>query len=139
MHVFAESFVLYIKEKYEDILSFRSVFVSLSGNLGAGKTTFSKEIAQILKVEESVTSPTFVIQKTYITKDAEIKKIVHIDAYRLESDRELEALQFKNTVEQMNTVVLLEWPEKVPEISKNADISLVFKVVNQESREIVVL
>ncbi len=139
MHVFAESFVLYVQEKYKDILSSRAVFVSLSGNLGAGKTTFTKEIAQILQVEESVTSPTFVIQKTYVTKNSEIKRIVHMDAYRLEADKELEALQFKKTVEQMNTMVLLEWPEKVPEISKNADISLVFEVVDQSSRKITVL
>ncbi|MBU3668759.1 MAG: tRNA (adenosine(37)-N6)-threonylcarbamoyltransferase complex ATPase subunit type 1 TsaE [Candidatus Taylorbacteria bacterium] len=139
MHAFAESFVLYVQEKYKDILSSRAVFVSLSGNLGAGKTTFSKEIAQVLRVEESVTSPTFVIQKTYVTKNSEIKRIVHIDAYRLEADRELEALQFKKTVEQMNTMVLLEWPEKVPEISKNADISLVFEVVDQNLRKITVL
>ncbi|MCX6753845.1 MAG: tRNA (adenosine(37)-N6)-threonylcarbamoyltransferase complex ATPase subunit type 1 TsaE, partial [Candidatus Nomurabacteria bacterium] len=67
--------------------------ISLSGDLGAGKTTITKEIAKQLGIKENVVSPTFVIMKIYKLKSSSkhyfnFKKLIHIDAYRIEDAKE---------------------------------------------------
>ena len=91
----------------------------LSGHLGAGKTAFVKRIAAELGIREVVTSPTFVIMKIYETggsdagAKAAFKRLIHIDAYRLERREELEALRFEDVVSDKNNLVMIEWPENV--------------------------
>jgi tRNA threonylcarbamoyl adenosine modification protein YjeE len=87
--------------------------VGLSGHLGAGKTAFVKAVAAELGINEPVTSPTFVIMKLYETKSKQWKRLVHIDAYRLESARELEALNFEELVADQNNLIMVEWPENI--------------------------
>src|ERR1700739_2778621 len=76
----------------------RATVVTLSGDLGAGKTTFVQAAANALGIEENVTSPTFVIEKIYqLPKKSDVrhrffKRLVHVDAYRLEGPAELEKL-----------------------------------------------
>jgi len=92
----------------------RATLVTLSGELGAGKTAFSQAIASALGVEEHVTSPTFVLEKVYeLPPEAAFKKLVHIDAYRLGAGAELGALGFSSLLEDGGNLVLLEWPERV--------------------------
>src|SRR5689334_7666432 len=62
-----------------------ATLVTLTGELGAGKTSFTQGVARALGIEESVTSPTFVLEKVYELADHGFKRLVHIDAYRLES------------------------------------------------------
>lgn len=97
----------------------------LRGDLGAGKTSFVQELAQELGVTERVTSPTFVIQKEYRTRDADFSRLVHIDAYRLESFSDLELLGWENYSKDPSTIIAIEWPEKVEgqEIINGVDIS----------------
>lgn len=72
-----------------------ATLVTLSGELGAGKTAFTKAIARSLGVEEIVNSPTFVLEKIYLLPDGQpFKRLVHIDAYRLEKDADLAPLGF---------------------------------------------
>jgi len=73
-----------------------ALVVCLSGDLGSGKTAFTKAVAAALGINEMVTSPTYVIEKIYqIAKFGDRisrwGRLIHIDAYRLESARELEA------------------------------------------------
>lgn len=63
--------------------------VGLSGDLGAGKTAFTKCIAKSLGVEDTVTSPTFVIEKIYELQNQKFTHLIHIDAYRLDKSDEL--------------------------------------------------
>lgn len=102
-----------VSDKYED--REEAFVVGLSGHLGAGKTAFVKMAAKILGIKEEVTSPTFVIMKIYETdgKPFVWKRLVHIDAYRLEKGEELEALGFEKIVEDKNNLVMIEWPENV--------------------------
>ena len=90
-----------------------ATLVTLSGELGAGKTAFTKAVAQALDIEETVTSPTFVLEKIYSLQHAAFARLIHIDAYRLESGSELTPLGFGEVLQDPTNLILLEWPEKV--------------------------
>lgn len=91
-----------------------AVLVTLSGELGAGKTAFTKAVARSLGVEEVVSSPTFVLEKIYILPEgAPFARLIHIDAYRLEKGADLAPLGFDELMKDPGNLVMLEWPEKV--------------------------
>ncbi|HVY36062.1 MAG TPA: tRNA (adenosine(37)-N6)-threonylcarbamoyltransferase complex ATPase subunit type 1 TsaE [Candidatus Paceibacterota bacterium] len=91
----------------------RATVVGLSGDLGAGKTTLTKAIGKTVGVEETIQSPTFVIGKFYDTNDDRFKKMVHIDAYRIESENELTPLGWDNILQSPQTLIIIEWPERI--------------------------
>jgi tRNA threonylcarbamoyladenosine biosynthesis protein TsaE len=92
----------------------RATVVTLSGDLGAGKTALVQAIAKELGVREQVTSPTFIIQRAHtLPGDRGFKRLIHIDAYRLLSAEELEKLGWSEMVADPSNLILLEWPEKV--------------------------
>ena len=83
--------------------------ILLQGDLGAGKTTFVKGIAQGLKVNaKAVVSPTFVLMNYYAGK----LPIYHFDLYRLENPKELNTVQFDEFFYGAG-VSLIEWPERL--------------------------
>lgn len=86
--------------------------LALQGDLGAGKTTLTKQLAKLLGVAETVVSPTFVIAKFYETTNG-FDQMVHIDAYRIESLDELGPLGWEALLQQPKTLVVVEWPEKI--------------------------
>ena len=97
--------------------------IALIGNLGAGKTTFTQFIAKELGVKDIVNSPTFNIMKIYDIKKSNIKQLIHIDAYRLNSQEELEGLGVNEYFESKNTITIIEWADKVKNIlPKNTTI-----------------
>lgn len=94
----------------------RATLITLSGELGAGKTAFTKAIAEALGVGEPVTSPTFVLLKGYLLpEDAPFTHLLHIDAYRLKGGDELGALGFEEAMRTPQNLIILEWPECVRE------------------------
>lgn len=97
-------------------LESEALVVGLYGNLGAGKTAFTQAVAKELGIEEPVTSPTFVIEKIYETEHPIFKRLIHVDAYRLEKGKELQALDFEKLVENRNNLIVIEWPENVKDI-----------------------
>lgn len=90
-----------------------ATLITLSGELGAGKTSFVQGIAGALGVPGPVTSPTFVLEKIYPLRGSVFSKLIHIDAYRLTSGDELRALGFDELMGDVQNLILLEWPEKV--------------------------
>ncbi len=82
--------------------------LALHGDMGVGKTTFVQGLARGLGVKEQVTSPTFAIYSVYAGTRA---KLVHLDAYRLESERQLEDLLLEEFLTRP-WVLAVEWPEK---------------------------
>lgn len=90
-----------------------ATLVTLSGNLGAGKTAFTKTVARELGVREIVTSPTFVLEKIYPLSGQAFSNLIHIDAYRLEGGAELAPLNLDQLLLDPTSLIFLEWPEKV--------------------------
>lgn len=89
--------------------------LALQGNLGAGKTTFTQFLAKEIGVKEQITSPTFVLMKLYVLPKPVngIEQICHVDAYRLESADELQAIGVQEYIGTANTLSIIEWPERV--------------------------
>lgn len=115
-----------------------ALLVELSGNLGAGKTTFTQHLARELKIEEKITSPTFVLMKKYPINFGQFKTLVHIDAYRVESSDEISILNFPELLSNPENLILLEWPEKIADILPEKKITITLEVVDDE-REINIL
>ncbi len=91
----------------------QATLITLSGELGAGKTSFTQGVATALGITEPVTSPTFVLEKVYELTGQPFARLVHIDAYRLDGGRALAALGFDELMRDPTNLVLLEWPEQV--------------------------
>ena len=101
-----------------------------SGNLGAGKTTFTKELLKQLGHEGNVISPTFVLRRDY--KAGNIN-IIHIDAYRLEKPEHIYQVIPKKELEDKKNFIIVEWPE----LSENIfDAIYLFEHVDEDTRKI---
>lgn len=102
--------------------------VALSGELGAGKTTFAQYVARELGVGETVTSPTFVIEKIYALEGQQFIHLIHIDAYRLKGAEELSVLGWEAVLSESGNLVLIEWPERVPELIPDNAVRIRFDI-----------
>ncbi|MFA6278751.1 MAG: tRNA (adenosine(37)-N6)-threonylcarbamoyltransferase complex ATPase subunit type 1 TsaE [Candidatus Paceibacterota bacterium] len=115
-----------------------ATLVTLSGDLGAGKTAFTKAVARTLGVDEMVTSPTFVLEKIYKLGHpmSKFKRLVHIDAYRLEAGNDLAPLGFDELMQDAGNLILLEWPEKVADALPTPAVRISLAVLPNDSRMI---
>jgi tRNA threonylcarbamoyladenosine biosynthesis protein TsaE len=111
-----------------------ATLVTLRGELGAGKTAFTKAVARALGVEEVVTSPTFVLEKIYLLEGQSFKRLIHIDAYRLEKGNDLAPLGFDRLMQDAENLILLEWPEKVADVLPVPTMKISFTVQDDDSR-----
>lgn len=100
--------------------------VALKGNLGSGKTTFAQFVGEALGVRDPIQSPTFLIEKIYELTDKPWKFLIHIDAYRLEREEELQALGWEEMVSRSDNLILIEWPEKVSGILPESAYHILF-------------
>lgn len=90
--------------------------ITLSGDLGAGKTTLVQYIAKQLGVAKRALSPTFALIRYYIVRRprSDVRRLVHVDAYRIEDERDLLALDLDEELAEPGTVMIIEWPEQIP-------------------------
>ena len=115
----------------------KASIITLSGEVGAGKTTFTQSLAQSLNIHEPITSPTFVIQKEYKIDNHEwIKKMIHIDAYRLEKKEDLEYLGWDEIIQNPENLIIIEWPEMVTGIDIPEPVSLHLEINEDHTRTI---
>jgi len=95
--------------------------VGLVGDLGAGKTTFVQHLAKVLGVKRPVRSPTFILLQALptsraVAKRTGINELCHIDAYRLKNEDELFAIGFEEYAERDDSVILIEWADRLPSV-----------------------
>ncbi len=108
--------------------------VLLEGELGGGKTTFSQGFLTSLGVDKPVTSPTFVIMKSYSITDSDYK-IYHLDLYRLNQEWEVLDLGIMDMIQNPNNILLIEWASKTPNLWKNIPHTKIeFEVINSNER-----
>ena len=108
--------------------------VLLRGELGAGKTTLVKGIAEGFQAasEDDVTSPTFTLVHEYCGPDV---NLYHIDLYRVDTQRELETLGLDDLIAE-NSILLVEWGEKFPQFQKARDVEIVLERLGEDGRRI---
>jgi tRNA threonylcarbamoyladenosine biosynthesis protein TsaE len=112
----------------------------LSGDLGTGKTTLVKGIAQALDAAEpdEVTSPTFTLLHEYEgAQDGHPVKLFHLDVYRLEGERQLETLGLDELLTP-DALVLVEWGEKFKSIRKRATGEILITATGGDTRKITI-
>lgn len=114
-----------------------ATLIALSGELGAGKTTFVQGVAKALGVTEHVTSPTFVIMKIYDLVEQKFDRLVHMDAYRLKGEQHLKALGWDAILRDPKNLIIVEWPEKIEGGIPAGARSITFRYSGDDSREIV--
>ncbi|HXE06107.1 MAG TPA: tRNA (adenosine(37)-N6)-threonylcarbamoyltransferase complex ATPase subunit type 1 TsaE [Bryobacteraceae bacterium] len=115
-------------------------FLLLIGELGTGKTTLVKGIAEALDAAEAdeVTSPTFTLLHEYGgQRHGEAVKLYHIDVYRLESERQLDTLGLDELMTP-DALVLVEWGDKFKSIRKKATGEIVITSEGGDARKITV-
>lgn len=110
--------------------------IALHGELGAGKTAFVKTLGHLLGATEEITSPTFVVMRSYPLAHSRFDRLVHMDAYRLESNREVEPLHLDEIVADPKTLLCIEWPEQLGDRLPAKCLHLFIEITEGEARRI---
>jgi tRNA threonylcarbamoyladenosine biosynthesis protein TsaE len=117
----------------------KATIVGLYGNLGVGKTAFTKIVAREFGIKRKVNSPTFVIMKKYpISKNFPYKKFkyfIHMDAYRLKNEKELVHLGWNEIISKKEHLVFIEWPEQIKKAIPKKHHQIHIKHVKEEERK----
>lgn len=113
--------------------------ICLYGDLGAGKTTLVKGIAEGLRIEEEITSPTFTLMNIYkgSKEQGARNKLVHIDTYRLKNEEELLEIGVEDYLGKPDTVCIIEWPEKIENLLRNKK-KIEIKIEHKNNQERVI-
>ena len=109
--------------------------IAFYGNLGAGKTTFIKELCSRLGVDDNVCSPTFTIVNEYRAADGD--SVFHFDFYRIDSLREAEDLGLEEYF-YSGCFCFMEWPEKVAELLPEEVVEVRIEPVDEVTRRILI-
>lgn len=115
--------------------------LALWGDLGTGKTTFTRYLVEALGINARVQSPSFVIARKYEkTKKSGhgIETVNHIDLYRLKETGEVADLGLEEYFQQSNGITIIEWPERAKDYLPKNKIDIKFKDIGRGKRKIYV-
>ncbi len=110
---------------------FPNMIICLMGDLGSGKTVFTKGFATALGIEENITSPTFNIIKEYTTGES---NLYHMDLYRLDGDIKNLGL---DEYFSKDGIVIIEWADMIEEYLPDNRLDIKFKVIDEDTRILV--
>lgn len=113
--------------------SLSGAFITLSGELGAGKTTFCRGFLRECGHKGRVKSPTYTLLEDYETP---VGRISHLDLYRLDDPEELEYIGFRDLLE---TTLLIEWPERVPGLAESTTVNIAIQHRDADSRTLTII
>ena len=124
----------YLARKFAQSISKGNV-IALIGNLGTGKTTFTKGLAKALGILENVGSPTFKLVSEYVGTDS---VLYHIDAYRLEGSKDFLNIGGEEYLTTEDGITVIEWADIIGDILDNDVIQVKFARIqnNSKSRQI---
>ena len=111
---------------------FENMIICLDGELGSGKTVFTKGIAQALGIEENITSPTFTIIKEYSKGEM---PLYHMDVYRLDGNTDGVGIE-----EYYNKggIVIIEWAKTIKDILPEERLEIRIKVIDENRRMLII-
>ena len=115
-------------QKYEIHKGKRAIVFALQGEMGSGKTIFTKGLGRAMEITELVTSPTFAIENEYLIPNTK-HFLYHFDAWRIENSNELRSLGFDNLIKN-KSIVSIEWAERVADIIREFDDEAIIIWVN---------
>lgn len=110
---------------------FENMIICLDGDLGSGKTIFTKGFAQALGIEENITSPTFNIIKEYLNGEM---PLYHMDVYRL--DGKIDGVGIEDYFKK-DGVVIIEWADTIQSYLPEERLDIKFKVIDENTRLII--
>jgi len=113
-----------------------AVVIGLIGELGSGKTVFTKGFAKGLGIKENIASPTFVIERIYKIKTKNYKLFIHIDAYRIDKPREIIDLEFRDLVKNPRNIILIEWADRIKDVLPKNCLRIKFEHIDKNKRKI---
>lgn len=108
----------------------------LSGDLGAGKTTFVQGIAKGLKIKDRILSPTFVLVRNHEVDSEKFNNLNHIDLYRIEGQEDLEKFGISEFIFSENSVTIIEWADKLKNFNPKKGYKINFVYKGENKREI---
>jgi len=110
--------------------------ICLRGNLGAGKTTFTKAFAEALGIDPLIVkSPTYTYFRKYMVGDL---KIFHFDYYRLEDLNERDIAEFAEIIEGENNIIVIEWPDRMENELPSKRFEISIEVLDGKTRKILI-
>ncbi len=107
------------------------ILICLNGDLGAGKTCFTKGIAEGLQIEEDITSPTFILVEEYVGRMG----LYHFDVYRIEDPEELYFIGFDDYLSK-DAVTIIEWASQIEEILPKERLEVEINYTENGERDI---
>lgn len=125
-----ESETIHIAQNLESE-KFENMIICLEGDLGSGKTIFTKGFAQALGIEENITSPTFNIIKEYLNGEM---PLYHMDVYRL--DGKVDGIGLEDYFTK-GGVVIIEWADMIRDYLPEERLDIKFKIVDEETRTLI--
>lgn len=111
---------------------FPNMVICLDGELGSGKTVFTKGIANGLGIEETITSPTFTIIKEYVEGEM---PLYHMDVYRLDGNTDGVGIE---EYYNKDGIVIIEWAKTIKDILPEERLEIKFKVIDENKRVLVI-
>lgn len=112
--------------------------ILLFGDLGAGKTTFVQGFAEGLGIKDRILSPTFVLQRIHDVDSENIKRLNHMDLYRIEDPTKIENLGIEELYDDPKSITIIEWADRLLSFKPKNGYRIFIKNLGEEEREITI-
>ena len=133
MLIHSESKMIELGQKFGATLKAPAV-IELLGDVGAGKTTFTRGLALGLGIQDDVTSPSFTLSKTY---QGAKYRLVHYDFYRL-ADPGIMSEDLAESIGDQNTITVVEWGQSVQNVLPEQRQTVEIKYTDENTREVTI-